>query len=80
MVKCMAPERKSGPWKAIGLVSAIGFELVSFTLLGFFFGRWINEKADGSSLWIGLGVLAGLAGGAFGVVVLVRKVLEGSDD
>ncbi|NGZ76160.1 AtpZ/AtpI family protein [Saccharibacillus alkalitolerans] len=80
MDKRMKPEGKSGPWKAVGLVSAIGVELVLFTLLGFFFGRWMNEKIGGSGLWIGLGVLIGLVVGGFGVVALVRKVLEGSDE
>lgn len=74
------PNSKSSPWKAVGLVSAIGVELVFFVLLGFFFGRWINEKIGGSGIWIGLGVLLGLAAGAFGIVALVRKVLEGSDE
>ncbi|OWA36147.1 hypothetical protein B9G55_09855 [Saccharibacillus sp. O16] len=80
MSKRDKPVRNKGSWKAVGLVSAIGIELVFFTLLGFFLGRWINEKVGGSGIWVGLGVLIGLVAGAFGVVTLVRKVLEGSDE
>ncbi|MDO3412120.1 AtpZ/AtpI family protein [Saccharibacillus sp. CPCC 101409] len=80
MKKPVQPTDKSSPWKAVGLVSAIGVELVLFTLLGFFFGRWMNDITGGSGLWIGLGVLIGLVAGAVGIVALVRKVLEGSNE
>ncbi|WP_172196351.1 AtpZ/AtpI family protein [Saccharibacillus qingshengii] len=69
-----------GPWKAIGLVSAIGIDLAVFTMVGFLFGRWMDEKLGGSGLWIGFGVLIGLVLGAFGIYAIVRKVLEGSDE
>ncbi|CAM4243839.1 AtpZ/AtpI family protein [Saccharibacillus endophyticus] len=74
------PFNDKGPWKAIGLVSAIGIELAVFTLIGVFLGRWIDEKFGGSGLWVGIGVLAGLVLGMLGVVAVIRKVLEGSDE
>ncbi len=80
MDKRTKSEGKSNPWKAVGLVSAIGVELAIFTLVGFLFGRWMDEKLGGSGLGIGIGVLIGLVLGAFGIYALVRKVLEGSDE
>ncbi|MCQ4088118.1 AtpZ/AtpI family protein [Saccharibacillus sp. JS10] len=70
----------SSAWKAVGLVGAIGIDLAVFTLVGFLFGRWMDEKMGGSGLWVGLGVLIGLVLGAIGIYVLVRKVLEGSNE
>lgn len=74
------PVRNQGPWKAVGLVGAIGIDLAIFTLVGFLFGRWMDDRMGGSGLWIGIGVLIGLVLGAFGIYALVRKVLEGSDE
>ncbi|MFD1887470.1 AtpZ/AtpI family protein [Paenibacillus wenxiniae] len=68
------PDRSS-PWKAVGLVGAIGIDLTVCTLAGFWFGSWLDRLWNGSGIGIAVGVLAGLAVGIVGIIVIIKKIV-----
>ncbi|MDG0811759.1 AtpZ/AtpI family protein [Cohnella rhizosphaerae] len=60
------------PWRAAGLVTAIGAELAVCVGLGW----WIGSVADGNrgtSTWYLVGLLVGLVAGIGSAVGLIRK-------
>ena len=65
------------PWKAAGLVSAIGADLVVCILGGYFAGAYLSEKS-GHPIWVAAGVIIGLAIGIASVVFMIKRVLEDS--
>lgn len=70
----------SSPWKAVGLVSAIGVDLALCTLAGFWFGSWLDGMWNHSGLGIGLGVLAGLIAGIVSIVIIIQKITGERND
>ncbi|MFB5759917.1 AtpZ/AtpI family protein [Paenibacillus medicaginis] len=68
------------PWKAIGLVSALGIDLAVCAFAGFYAGGWLDEKLGGTGIWIAVSVLAGLAVGGISVAMVIRKVLRNSNE
>ena len=69
---------KDNPWKAAGMVGALGIEVVVFVLLGYFCGSYIS-RLTGHTGWVIGGVLVGFSLGIVGAVLMVRRVLEDSD-
>jgi predicted acyltransferase len=65
------------PWKAAGLVSAIGADLVVCILGGYFAGAYLTKKS-GHPAWVAAGVIIGLAIGIVSVVFMIKRVLEDS--
>ena len=63
------------PWRAAGLVGAMGVDLALCITLGYFLG----SRLGGSRGWVVFGILAGLAAGILTCVALLRAVLEDSD-
>ncbi|KGX93886.1 membrane protein [Pontibacillus halophilus JSM 076056 = DSM 19796] len=61
------------PFKAVALTSGILSQLAGGTLVGIFFGRWLDEQLSTSPLFLILGLLLGLSAGTYGTVYLVRK-------
>ena len=66
------------PWKAAGLGSALGMEVVVFVLMGYFGGSFISRRT-GHIGWLIGGLLAGFALGIVGAVLMVWRVLEDTD-
>lgn len=76
----MAVSKNDGkPWRAMGLVTALGLDLAVCILLGFYGGRWLGEIFGSVPLGTALGVMVGLAVGVTNVIVLIKKVLEDSN-
>ncbi|MFK7694810.1 AtpZ/AtpI family protein [Paenibacillus sp. HJGM_3] len=73
------PRSQDNPWKAVGLVSAIGVELVVCMLGGYFGGTTLSRWQGGQPIWIVVGIMAGFAVGVAGVFLLLRHFTEGSD-
>lgn len=67
------------PWRAMGLVTALGLDIAACTLLGFYVGRWVGKMNESVPLGTGLGVLIGVIVGVINVIVLIKKVLEEPD-
>jgi ATP synthase protein I len=63
------------PWRAAGLVGAMGLDLAICITAGYFLG----SRFGGSRGWVAFGILAGLAVGILTCVVLLRSILEDSD-
>lgn len=66
---------RSNPWKAVGLVSAIGVDIVLFMALGFWAGEWFSGRQGGQPIWIVIGIMTGFLIGILTVVLLVKSVL-----
>lgn len=72
--------RDLNPWKAAGLVSAIGADLVVCIVAGYFAGVYLSKWTGGGPMWVAGGVLAGLAVGILSIVFLIKRILEDSND
>lgn len=71
------PETKDSPWRAVGLVSAIGVELVVCTLAGFWGGKHLGGWLGFEPIGMVVGVLLGLAAGIVGIAFLIKLFTEG---
>lgn len=73
--------KKDNPWRAAGLVGAMGIDIAGCIMLGYWGGKYIaNHTAAGSQGWIAGGVLTGLAVGILSCVWLLKLVLGDGDD
>ncbi|UHA75656.1 AtpZ/AtpI family protein [Paenibacillus sp. 481] len=79
MVKSSKPKRAFGPWQAIGLTSAIGVEIAICTVGSFYLGSWLDHQFDSGKLWTIVCFLIGLFGSIFGIVMLIKSLLEETD-
>jgi ATP synthase protein I len=68
------------PWKAAGLVGALGADLVVCILAGYFAGVYLSKWTGGGQGWVAGGVIVGLAVGIISIVFLIKRVLEDSND
>jgi hypothetical protein len=75
----MKTSRKDNPWAAAGLVGVLGINVAVFILIGYYAGRYAADMFGGGSGWLVGGILFGLAAGIFSAVMLVVKVMGGSD-
>jgi F0F1-type ATP synthase assembly protein I len=71
------PNRNDNPWRAAGLVSAMGAELVVCTLGGYYLGQFIGSRTGAEAFWMITGLVLGLATGVFGIIFLVKYYTEG---
>jgi len=67
------PNKDQNPWRAIGLVSAIGIDLTLFLLLGVWGGKWLDARFDLSPLFLIVGIFLGLA---LGILVIIRLIKQ----
>lgn len=70
------PPSNQNPWRAAGLVSAIGVDFAVCILAGFFGGRWVGEKLGGHPIFTAIGVVLGIIIGIVSIVFMIRKFLE----
>jgi F0F1-type ATP synthase assembly protein I len=63
------------PWRAAGLVGAMGADMAVCVALGYFLG----SRLGGTPGWVVFGVLAGLAAGIMTCVMLVRAAMRDGD-
>ncbi|WP_166243519.1 AtpZ/AtpI family protein [Paenibacillus turpanensis] len=66
------------PWRAAGLVSAIGVDLVVCVVGGFYLGQFARDRLNGSPLWLAAGVVLGLLVGVVSIVFMIKFHLRGS--
>lgn len=67
---------KDNPLRALALVGALGFEVAVCTIAGY----WIGGLLGASSAWKAGGVFVGLAIGILTAILMVKKVLENTDE
>lgn len=68
------------PWRAAGMVGVMGLDIAVCIFIGYWIGNLARERFGGSEGWIVGGVLFGLAAGILSVILLLKKVLEESDE
>ena len=64
------------PWRAAGLMGAMGLDLAVCMLIGYWLGSFASKRYGGSELWVVGGLLIGLAVGILSIVILLKKILE----
>ncbi|WP_409343723.1 AtpZ/AtpI family protein [Paenibacillus sp. MBLB4367] len=64
------------PWRAAGLLGAIGLDVAACTVLGYFGGRYAESIFGGGKGWVIGGVLVGFFVGIATVVLIIRKFME----
>ena len=72
--------RNENPWKAAGLVGALGANLAICVVAGYYAGSFISERAGGHKGWLIAGVLAGLIAGIANIVLLIKHFLEDTNE
>lgn len=74
---------KSGPgqnpWKVAGVASAIGMNLVVFILIGYYGGSYLTGQT-GQKAWTAAGVLLGMFAGLGSIVLMIKRILEETDE
>lgn len=69
------------PWRAAGLVSAMGVNVAVCLFVGYWLGNRLSVFFGGSPLaWKAGGILCGLAVAIWSVVLMVQKVLGDADE
>lgn len=66
----------SNPWRAIGMASAIGADLVVSMGAGFGLGLLMKNWFGGHPGWIVLGIMLGFSAGVIGLIWLLRFYME----
>jgi ATP synthase protein I len=59
--------------RVLGRVGGIGVELVVFTMVGWFGGRWLDGQLDSAPWMQWIGLFLGLAAGVKSLYVLARR-------
>lgn len=59
---------QDSPWRAAGMVSAMGIDLAVCIYLGYLVGNWLGS--------IVTGVLVGLAVGIYTCILILKRVVE----
>ena len=67
--------REPSTWKDVGRYGSVGLELVLSVLIGFFGGRWIDEKVDAGGWVTVVGVVFGTYAG-FRALYKTAKSME----
>ena len=71
------PNRNDNPWRAAGLVGAMGAELVVCTLGGYYLGKLHWQPNGAETFWMIAGLVVDLALGAIGIIFLIKYYTEG---
>jgi ATP synthase protein I len=69
----VSKKENQNPFHAIALTSAIVSQLACSTLIGIFFGRWVDQQFQTTPLFLIIGLFLGLASGVYGTIYLVKK-------
>lgn len=67
------------PWKAAALVGALGIDVGICIFLGYWLGSMAGERFGDPKSWMLSGLFVGLAVGIFSAILIVRKVMKGTD-
>ena len=65
----------NSPWRAMGVVGAIGVELAVLLLLGLWLGKKLDMLLQTSPIFLILGMLLGLAIGVWSVIRIIKPYL-----
>jgi uncharacterized protein YneF (UPF0154 family) len=68
-------EPQDNPWKAVGLISALGADLVVCMAGGYFLGKFLSWWLE-QAVWLPISVIFGLLVGIFSVSVIIKRYLR----
>ncbi len=66
----------NSPWRAAGLTTAIGLDLVVCLLSGYFLGNWLSDWTNGSYLWVIGGVISGIFIALLSIITIIKSYGE----
>ncbi|MFC4766507.1 AtpZ/AtpI family protein [Effusibacillus consociatus] len=69
------PDKNENPYRAIGLVSAIGTDLALCVLGGVYLGKWIDGEFGTTPIFLMIGLLVGLGVGIYSMMLLIKKFM-----
>ncbi|WP_127581072.1 AtpZ/AtpI family protein [Paenibacillus koleovorans] len=73
------PRSQDNPWRAVGLVSAIGADLIICMLAGYFGGSYVSRWQGDQPIWIVVGIMTGFIVGVFSIYLIIRFYTKGSE-
>ncbi|WP_200760611.1 AtpZ/AtpI family protein [Effusibacillus dendaii] len=65
----------NNPYRAIGVVSAIGTDLAACLIGGVYLGRWVDGYFGTAPAFLLIGLFVGLATGIYSMIQLVKRFL-----
>jgi len=68
-------DKGDNPWRAAGLVGAMGVNVAACITAGY----WLGARLGGTPGWVVAGVLIGLLTGILSCIAMVKLVLGDSD-
>lgn len=71
--------KQDNPWLAAGLMGVMGVDIAICMLIGYWIGKFANQRFGLSEGWIVGGLFTGLAVGILSIIILLKKVLEDTD-
>lgn len=69
------PNKNDSPYRALGVVSAIGTDLAMCVLGGVYLGKWIDAAAGTSPAFLIVGLFVGLGVGIYSIMLLIKKFM-----
>lgn len=70
------PKPQDNPWRAMGLVGAMGAELGVCIGIGYWLGNLVDKQVGKDLFWALIGMGLGFAAGIAGVIYLIRFFVE----
>jgi ATP synthase protein I len=64
------------PWKMMGLVGTLGFEIVAFIFAGVWLGRFLDKNFGTEPLWLAVCILVGLALGIVSALFTLKTFIK----
>ena len=69
-------KQQQNPWRAVGLATAIGVDLVVCMGAGYGIGYLMKGWFGGNPIWLVVGIMVGFIAGVAGLIWLMRFYLE----
>lgn len=69
------PKENFSPYRTMGLVSAVGVDLVLTILGGVYGGKWLDSQLGTYPAFLITGLFVGLVGGVYSIMVMIKKFL-----
>lgn len=68
--------KTDNPWRMMGLVGTLGFEIVAFIIIGVWLGKYLDARFSTEPLWLTVGVLGGLIIGIVSALFTLKTFIK----
>lgn len=72
----MSGKKSNGPLQMAAMVSAMGFEIFSFIIIGALLGKYLDGRFAPSRLWLPLCAVAGFLFGLFSCYYTIKSFMK----